>query len=105
MKLNSDKLKILTLAVMLSLTPAEMAKAVIDATATDCTINYTQDQPVQQCSGSETTTSSHIASVSGIIYQTSSSPTKIPEPSTTLGILMAVGFSYFSRKKKLVQQK
>lgn len=105
MKLTSDKLKILTLAVILSLAPAEMAKAVGGATATNCTIDYTQDQPVQQCSGSEATTSSDIASVSGIIYQTSSSPTKIPEPSTTVGILIAVGVGYFSKRKNLVQQR
>ncbi len=104
MKLTSNKLKILTLAVMLSLAPAEMAKAAVGATATNCTIDYTQDQPVQQCSGSEAT-SSDIASVSGIIYQTSSSPTKIPEPSTTVGILIAVGAGYFSKRKNLVQQR
>lgn len=105
MKLISSKLKIFTLAVMLSLAPAEMAKAAVGATATNCTIDYTEEQPVQRCYGSETSTSSSPASVSGIIYETSSSPTKIPEPSTVAGIVVAVSVGYFSKRKNLAQQR
>jgi transposase len=32
-------------------------------------------------------------------------PTKIPEPSTTVGIMIAVGVGYFNKRKNLVQQR
>jgi len=104
MKLTLNKLKVLSLVMVLSLAPSGIAKAQSDATATNCTINYSGDEPVQQCYGGGGETSSD-SNFDSIIYEENTSPTKIPEPSTTVGILMAVSLGYISKRKKLAEQR
>jgi hypothetical protein len=101
MKLSFNKLKVLSLVMMLSLAPAGMAKAQSDANATDCTMNYSGDSPTLQCAGTNGETSS--ATDANIIYE-NTSPTKIPEPSTTAGILIAVSLGYLKQRKTSFQQ-
>jgi hypothetical protein len=102
MKLSLNKLKVLSLVMMLSFAPAEIAKAQSDASATDCTINYSTGEVTQQCSGTDWETSS-TTNVDNIIYE-NTSPTKIPEPSSTAGILIAVSLGYLNQKKTSFKQ-
>ena len=92
MKLTLNKFKVLSLVMVLSFAPAGMAKAQTDGMANDyCTMNYAPGASDQaQCGGD-------------IIYDIAPSSTKIPEPSTTLGILMAVSLGALTKRKKLIK--
>ena len=90
MKLTLNKFKVLSLVMVLSLAPAGMAKAESGATASDsCTMDGTNDMQLK-CPDYA-------------IYDNASSPTKIPEPSTTVSILMAVSLGAFTKRKKLLK--
>lgn len=88
--------------MMLSFGLPGMAKAQSDANARDCTISYSTGEAIQQCAGTDGETSS-ATNVDSIIYE-NTSPTKIPEPSTTVGILVAVTLGYLKQKKTLAKQ-
>lgn len=98
-----NKLKGLSLVMVLSLAPSGIAQAQSDANATNCTMNYNGENLTQECYyGSEGATSSG-TNANPIIYQ-KKSPTKIPESSTTAGILIALSLGYFGKRKKLAQE-
>ena len=89
--------------MVLSLAPSGIAQAQSDANATNCTMNYTEGEPFQECYyGSEGETSRD-PNANTIIYQ-KKSPTKIPESSTTVGMLIALSLGYFGKRKKLAQE-
>lgn len=88
--------------MMLSFAPAGMAKAQSDANATDCTISYSTGEAIQQCSGADGETSS-ATNIDNMIYE-NTSPTKIPEPSTTVGVLIAASLGYLKQRKTLAKQ-
>ena len=89
MKLTLNKFKVLSLVMVLSLAPAGMAKAQTTGIGSDCSMDGANGMQVT-CSSS-------------VIFDNSTSTTKIPEPSTTLGILMAVSLGALTKRKKLIK--